>query len=88
MPGRIGVGVDFADVAQPGGPEQGVGQSVQYHVGVAVAGQAARMGNANAAEQERPTLFQSMCIVSDAHAHAGGLPRRQRLEGDSIREPV
>ena len=43
LPARVGVRVSVADVAEAGGAEQGVGDGVQHHVGVAVAGQAARV---------------------------------------------
>jgi hypothetical protein len=33
------------------------------------------MFDANAAQQQRPAFLQSVRIVSDAHAHAGRLPR-------------
>ena len=54
--GRVGVGVGVADVAEAGGAEQGVGHGVQHDVGVAVAGQAARVLDADAAEDQRPAL--------------------------------
>ncbi len=50
-PGRVGVGEQAAEVAQPGGAEQGVGHGVGDHVGVAVAGQA-RAVEGHAAEDQ------------------------------------
>ena len=70
------VGVGVADVAEAGGAEQGVGDGVQHDVGVAVAGEAARMLDADAAEQERPAGFEPVGVVSDADAHGDGTPNR------------
>ena len=50
----IGVGEVLADVAEPGGAEQGVGDGVGDGVGVAVAVQAAFAFEHDAAEHQRP----------------------------------
>ena len=43
LPLRVGVRVGVADVAQCRGTEQGVGDGVQHHIGVRMAGQPARV---------------------------------------------
>ena len=43
--GRIGIGKHLADIAQGGGPEQGVGNGVQKHVGIAMADHLPVMGD-------------------------------------------
>ena len=66
LPARVGVGVELADVAEAGGAEQGVGDGVQHHVGVGMADQAARMLDADAAQDQRPAFGQPVRVVPDA----------------------
>src|SRR5262249_53151998 len=70
---RVGVREDVADVTEAGCAEQGIGQRVQHDVRVAVASQPARMLDADTAENQRSAFHQSVCVVSDADAHARNL---------------
>ena len=71
----IGVGEHLADVAQGGGAEQGVDHGVQQHVAVAVADRLPIVGNADAADAQRPARPKSVRVVSDSNPHGvrGGL---------------
>ncbi len=64
---RVGIGKQLADVAQAGGPQQGIGHGVQQHVGVAVANGRAIVGDIDAAQSQRSTGRQPMRIVSDSN---------------------
>src|SRR5262245_3073712 len=52
-PGGVGVWVGIANIAETGGPEQGVGQGMKNDVGVTVAIQPARILDADTAENKR-----------------------------------
>jgi hypothetical protein len=67
--GWISIGKRISDVAQTGRTEQGVGHSVEHNVRVAVPGQAGRVGNAHAPEDQWTPRCQSVRIMSDPDAH-------------------
>ena len=74
----------LADVAQPGGAEQRVGDRVGEHVGVGVAGQAALVRDLDAAEHERPALLEAVRVDPDAGPHPTGSIRRCRRSKTAI----
>ena len=84
----VGVGEVLADVAEPGGAEERVGDGVGDHVGVAVAGQAALAGERHAAEDERPLRVVAERVdveaLPDPHRHRSSandeVDRRRDLE--------
>src|SRR5262249_55561426 len=67
--GRVGIGIRIADIAKPGGPEQGVGQGVQHDVGVAMPDEAAGVLDPHAAENQRSARRQPVRVVTQAYAH-------------------
>ncbi len=67
----------LADVAKPRGAEQGVGDRVEHDVGVAMPGEAARVGDGNPAEHDRAVAAEGV----DVEAHAGA-------RGQAARQPV
>jgi hypothetical protein len=70
----------MADVAQPGGAEQGVDHGVGEHVGVGVPVEAELVGDLDPAEQQRPALDEAVGVEADAEAgtHPSGSSRRSR----------
>ena len=73
---RIRVGEQPADVAEVGRAEDRVGHRVAHGVGVGVAAQAAIVGDAHAAEDQRPALGEDVQVVAGADAE--GRRRRAR----------
>src|SRR5262249_3204806 len=71
LPLRVRVRAGVTNVSRAGGGQQRVGDGVQDHVGVAVTGEAARMLDADAAEDERPAWLETVAVVSDACSHGG-----------------
>ncbi len=66
-----------ADVPEPGGSQQGVGERMRDHVTVGVADEPARMVEGDAAEHKRHSLPEGVCIDSDPdavirHSHLHG----------------
>ncbi len=76
MPFGVGIGIGVANIAEAGRAEQGVGDGVQHHIGVAMPGEAARVRNADAAKQQRPAFFQAMSVVTNSDAHMKKPPNR------------
>src|SRR5262249_15270231 len=70
-PTLIGVRKVLADVAQAGGAEQGIGDRVRDHVGVAVAGETALVGKLASAEDQspRPVVREPVDVEALAHTH-------------------
>ena len=66
LPLRVGGREMLADIAKPGGAEQGVGDRVEDDVGVAVAGKAARMGHGDAAEHHRAFAGEAVNVEAQA----------------------
>src|SRR5205807_5562973 len=71
---RVVRGEEGADVLHPGRAEHGIGERVRQHVAVGVAGEAARMLDANAAEYERHAVLERMRVEARAdpvirHSH-------------------
>ena len=66
----IGVGIHQPDVAQGGGPQQGVDHRVQQRVGVAMADRLPIVGNIHAAQPQRPAGLEPVQIVSDPHSQS------------------
>ena len=64
----IGVGKHLPDVAQGGGPQQGVGHGVQERVGVAVADRLAVVRDVDAAQPQRPAGPETVRVVSESDA--------------------
>ena len=58
-----------ADVAVAERAEDGVDQRVQHHVGVGMAGQAARMRDAHAAEHDVIAVAELVHVEAEAGAH-------------------
>src|SRR5260221_5217624 len=56
----------LADVAKAGGAEQGIGEGVKDDVGIAVAGEAAVMGQLDSAEHDRPVSGEGVDVEADA----------------------
>ena len=73
----------LADIAQPGGAQEGVGDGVADDVGIRVADQAPGMVDPHSAQQERPPLGQAMCVVPDSDPHLG-TPSRILVSGFSL----
>ncbi len=70
--GRVGVGEEFADVAECRRSEQGVGDRVQKHVGIGVADGRLVVGDREPAEHERLAGTERVCVVAETDAdHAG-----------------
>ena len=69
LPLRIGVGIVLADIAQAGGPQQGVGHRVADDVGVGVPDQSPRMLDPEPAQDQRSPLAQPMRVVPDPYPH-------------------
>jgi hypothetical protein len=67
---RIGVRISVADIPQSSGSQQSINYRVQDYVSVAMAGQAARMGDFHAAQEQWAARFQAVGIVANADAHA------------------
>ena len=80
LPLRIAIGKQLADVARAGGAEDGVGQRVRDRVGIRVAGQALRVRNGDAAQDERAARDEAVGVVADPHARQ----RRDRLLDDAV----
>jgi hypothetical protein len=70
-----GVGEEFADVAQGGGTQEGVGDGVQQCVGIGVAEQAFAVGNGNAAQNQGATFNEPVDVIalSDTDIHGVSL---------------
>ena len=82
-PALVVVGEEGADVAAAGGAEQGVDHRVGEHVGVGVAGEAARVLDLDPAEDEPAALGEAVAVVADPDAHrleSSAHRARQRLE--------
>ena len=76
LPLGIAVGKQLADVARARGAEDGVGEGVRHGVGVRVPGEPARMGDGDAAEDERTARDEAVGVVADPHpGHARPAPR-------------
>lgn len=71
FPLRVRIGVSVANVAQTHRAQQGIGEGMQDDIGIRMANQSARMGNADAAEDQRPSFGQAVGVVttSDADFH-------------------
>ena len=69
----------IADIAEPGGAEQGVCYRVQDDVGVAVPAQTTAVGHLDPAEHDRTLACEGMDV--EAHAGAGPQPARKPLFG-------
>ena len=65
---RIGGREERADVLEPGGSEQRVGQRMREHVAVGVAGQPARMFDLDAAEHQRHAVLERVRVEAGADA--------------------
>ena len=70
-----GVGEEFADVAQGGGAQKGVGDGVQQCVGIGVAEQAFAVGNGNAAQNQGAAFNEPVDVIalSDTDIHGVSL---------------
>ena len=79
LPLRVGWREMLADVAEPGGAEQRVGDRMEDDVGIAVAGQAAVVGDGDAAHNDRPVAGEGMDI--EPHAGARDEARLEHLLG-------
>ncbi len=81
-PALVVVGKEGADVAAAGGAEQGVDHGVGEHVGVGVAGEAARVLDLDPAEDQAAPRGEAVAVVADPDAHRLILAHRvgQRLE--------
>ena len=66
MPALVPGGKERADVAEPGRAEQGVDERVGDHVAVGVAGEATRVLDLDAAEDERDALLERMRVEAEA----------------------
>lgn len=55
-------------IAEGGGAEQGVGQSVESNVGVAVAEQTSRVGDVDSADYAAAVFNKAVDIEAEAHA--------------------
>ena len=78
---RIVIGEQLADVVGADGAQNGVGDRVQDGVAVAVAAQADRVVDADAAQDQRAAFDEPVRIVSHANAvHDGSI--RDRLRRD------
>jgi hypothetical protein len=60
-----------AKIALANSSQDGVGNSVSESISIRVAFGTSRGGNLHAADDQRPTLNQAMCIVTDADAKHG-----------------
>ena len=84
----------LADVAQPGGAEQGIGDRVEDDIGIAVAGQAALMRNFDSAHHQRAFAPERVDIEAKACAlrHSRGEPLFGALEiglgGDLLEQRI
>ena len=72
--GGIGVGKHLSNVAQGGGPEQGVDHGVQQGVGVAVAHRLVIVGDVDAAKPQRAARLEAMSVVSESDVSFGAWP--------------
>ena len=77
LPLRVGRREMLADVAEPGRAEQRVGDRVEDDVGIAVAGESARVGNRDAAEHHRAVAGEAVDVEADAGPR--DQPRREPL---------
>jgi ABC-2 type transport system ATP-binding protein len=68
---RIGVGKKFADIPQRRRSEQGIGDRVEEHVGVAVADGGLVVGDSDAAEHQAGAWFEAVGVVAEADAVHG-----------------
>ena len=68
LPLRIGVRKQLPDVPGPGGAQNGVGQRMRHRVGVRMPGQALRVRNDDAPEDERAARDEAVGVVADPHA--------------------
>ena len=65
-----------ADVAQPGGPQQRIGQGMQKGVRIGMAQQSLAVGNFDPAEDQLATLRQTMDVVTLPDSDFHRLPRK------------
>jgi hypothetical protein len=74
---RIGVRERVADVAEAGSAEKGVSECVEHNVGVAMADEAARVVDLDAAEDERAAWAEAVRVMTDANAKHGLHPTNE-----------
>ena len=67
--GRTVIRKQLANVTESHGSQDGVGDSMQEHVGVAMPDHVVVMGNFDTAQAQRAAGFQTVRVVSDADAH-------------------
>lgn len=63
------VGKLVAYVAEIGGPEEGVAEGMDEHVGIAVAKEPVGVGNTYAAQPKFAALYETMYVVTETDAH-------------------
>ena len=68
---RVGVGEVVADVAERGGAEQRIGDRMAERIGIGVAGQAVRVRDLDAAEDQLAAGDQRMRVPAFADAQSG-----------------
>ena len=84
FPLRILRGEMLADVARAGRAQEGVGDRVQYGVGIRVAGQTAALRDTDAAEDQRACLVERMNVDALTDANHW-LPRRSNTRSATMR---
>ncbi len=68
----------FADIAQPGRPQERIGHRVANHVRVGVPDQPERMLDPEPTQDQRPPLAQPMRVMPDPNPHVNRLRRQGR----------
>ena len=63
---RVRVGKKIPDIGQTSGSQQRVGDRVEHHVGIAVAGKPFGVFNDDPAQDQPPFFHQSVNVVTDA----------------------
>ena len=66
---RIGGGEPVADVWLTHGTEDGIGNGVGEHIGIAMAFEATAVRDGNAAEHERAAFLEGVDIIADTDSH-------------------
>ena len=72
-----------AEISERCSPEQSVGDGVQKHVGVRVAGQARVVRNLDPAQNERPIVDQPVNVVANTYPHGDSTGRWGEFYADS-----
>lgn len=66
----VRIGKELADVPQGGGAEDGVGDGVQQHIGVAVPDQVVVVRHSDPTHQQRTPRGQAMRVVTNPNPQA------------------